>query len=75
MSDDYFGNNYDSEYWNDVYYEEHKNEYGSGYNYSGGIFRYFIFLMLMTMGLLLAAICPPVGALIILAAYGIRDNH
>lgn len=29
MSDDYFSNDHDSEYWDDVYFEEHQHEYST----------------------------------------------
>ena len=73
MSDDYFSNDYDSEYWNDVYYEEHKNEMGSG-GYTGGVIRYLIYIVILIFGLCLAALCPPAGAIFILIAMKIKEG-
>ena len=73
MADDYFGNDHDSEYWDDIYYEEHKDEMGSG-GYTGGATRYLIYLVLLIFGLCLAALCPPVGAIVILAAMKIKEG-
>lgn len=49
MSDDYFSNDHDSEYWDDVYFEEHQHEYSprhqSGGSGKGALYLFLVLLL------------------------------
>ena len=51
MSDDYFSNDNDDEYWDDIYFEEHKDEFSTGRrsdaNVGKRIARIFLIVFLM----------------------------
>lgn len=66
MADDYFSNGQDDEYWDDVYFEEHKDEYSSGGSWKIGKVLGLIFCLLW--GLMTIPESPMAGIMIIVMA-------
>ena len=71
MSDDYFSNDHDSEYWDDVYYEEHKDEFGPGRG-SLGIGRILILAFFTLLGIMCLFESPMCGLAILALVYAFR---
>lgn len=67
MSDDYFSNDKDDEYWNDEYFEKHRSEYSHG---SGniGIGKLLWLLFWIVLGIMTIPDSPMMGIMIIILA-------
>lgn len=67
MSDDYFSNDNDDEYWDDLYYEKHMNEFGPGHG-SGGIWEIIVLIFGIVFGISVMMEAPLMGIMIIILA-------
>ena len=50
MSDKYFSNNKDDEYWDDIYYEEHKDEYRPSRGNAENVGSKIVWIFLIVLG-------------------------
>ena len=68
MSDDNYNNHNDDEYWDDVYFEEHRDEYSSGWSSGGsrGIGKTILLIFLMIWGIMTMLDSPMLGIMIIM---------
>ena len=60
-SNDYFSNDINSEYWDDVYYEEHKSDYPGGYRSGGRSGSGSPWLLAFIVGMLFSFIAPDIS--------------